>query len=71
MEKDVFPDPKAAAQLKQVIFVRTDTDKEPKLTQKLGVIGLLDIRFATSDGKIVHKPIDFQNAESSSERLGN
>ena len=70
MEKTVFPDPKVAAQLKQVVFVRIDTDKEPELTQKLGVVGLPDIRFATLDGKIVHKTIGFQDAESFSERLG-
>ncbi len=69
MEKDVFPDPKVAAQLKRVVFVRIDTDQEPELTQKLGVVGLPDIRFAASDGKIIHKTIGFQDAESFSERL--
>ncbi len=37
-------------------------NKEPELTQKLGVIGLPDIRFATPDGKIIHKTIGFQDA---------
>lgn len=69
MEKDVFPDPKVAAQLQQVIFVRIDTDQEPELTQKLGVVGLPDIRFASPDGKIINKTIGFQDAESFSERL--
>lgn len=70
MEKNVFPDPKVAAQLKRVVFVRIDTDQEPELTQKLGVVGLPDIRFATSDGKIVNKTIGFQDAEAFSEQLG-
>jgi thioredoxin:protein disulfide reductase len=69
MEKNVFPDPKVAAQLKRVVFVRIDTDQEPELTQKLGVVGLPDIRFATSDGKIVNKTIGFQDADSFSEQL--
>lgn len=69
MEKDVFPDPKVTAQLKRVVFVRIDTDQEPELTQKLGVVGLPDIRFATSSGKIVHKTIGFQDAESFSDQL--
>lgn len=69
MEKDVFPDPKVATQLKQVIFVRIDTDQEPELTQKLGVVGLPDIRLAAPDGKIINKTIGFQDAESFSERL--
>jgi thiol:disulfide interchange protein DsbD len=69
MEKDVFPDPKVAVQLKRVVFVRIDTDQEPELTQKLGVVGLPDIRFATSSGKIVHKTIGFQDADSFSSQL--
>jgi thiol:disulfide interchange protein len=69
MEKEVFPDPKVAAQLKQVVFVRIDTDLEPELTQKLGVVGLPDIRFATSSGKIVHKTIGFQDTESFAKQL--
>ncbi|HXG85736.1 MAG TPA: thioredoxin domain-containing protein, partial [Pyrinomonadaceae bacterium] len=69
MEKDVFPDLKVAAQLKRVVFIRIDTDQEPELTQKLGVVGLPDIRFATSSGKIVHKTIGFQDADSFSAQL--
>ncbi len=61
---------KVAAQLKQVVFVRIDTDQEPELTRKLGVVGLPNIRFATSDGKIIHKTIGFQDVESFSEQLG-
>lgn len=69
MEKSVFPEPKVAAQLKQVLFVRIDTDKEPELTQKLGVVGLPDIRFVTPTGKIVNKTVGFQDAESFSAQL--
>ena len=69
MEKEVFSDPKVAARLKQVIFIRIDTDKEPELTQKLGVVGLPDIRFATSGGELIHQSIGFQDAESFSKQL--
>lgn len=69
MEKEVFPDPEVAARLKKVIFLRIDTDKEPELSKQLGVVGLPDIRFATSEGKIVHKSVGFQNAASFSKQL--
>jgi thiol:disulfide interchange protein len=69
MEKDVFPNPRVAALLKKVIFVRIDTDKESELTHKLGVVGLPDIRFANADGKIVSKTVGFQDVEAFSEGL--
>lgn len=69
MEETVFPAPKVAARLKQVVFVRIDTDKYPELTQKLGVVGLPDIRFASTDGKIVNKTVGFQNADTFSAQL--
>lgn len=69
MEKEVFPDPQMATRLKKVVFVRIDTDKEPDLSQKFGVAGLPDIRFATSDGKITRKLLGFQNADSFSQQL--
>ena len=69
MESDVFPDPEVAARLKKVVFVRIDTDKESELSEKLGVVGLPDIRFVSNDGKIVQKNIGFLNAESFAKKL--
>jgi thiol:disulfide interchange protein len=69
MESQVFPDREVAARLKKVVFVRIDTDKEPELSEQLGVVGLPDIRFATSDGRIVRKSVGFQNAPDFSKQL--
>jgi thiol:disulfide interchange protein len=62
MEREVFPDSRVARKLKEVVFVRIDTDAEPELSQKLGVIGLPDFRFVTSDGKTVRRTTGFVNA---------
>lgn len=69
MEKEVFPDPKVVELLKRVVFLRIDADKEPELTEKLGVVGLPDIRFVSSEGKIVNKSTGFITVESFSKKL--
>jgi thiol:disulfide interchange protein len=69
MENEVFTNPKLAERLKRVVFVRIDTDEEPELSEKLGVVGLPDIRFFTSDGKFVHKSVGFMTAETFSKQL--
>ncbi len=69
MEKEVFPAPQIAERLKKVIFVSIDTDKEPELSAKIGVAGLPDIRFYSSDGRLLNKTIGFQTIESFSVRL--
>lgn len=69
LEKEVFANPKLEAQLRKVVLVRIDTDIEHELSKKLGVVGLPDIRFATSDGRIVHKSVGFQDAESFKQQL--
>lgn len=69
MEKEVFPDPKIAERLKKVIFVSIDTDKEPEMSAKLGVVGLPDIRFFSSNGRLLNKTVGLQTVESLSKRL--
>lgn len=69
MEKEVFPDPKVAERLKQVVFVRVDTDKEPELSQKLGVVGLPDVRYFNTDAKFIGKSMGYITAESFSKKL--
>ena len=69
MEKEVFPDPKVAEQLKRVVFLRIDTDQEPELSEKLGVVGLPDIRFFSSDAKFIDKSTGFITTESFSKTL--
>jgi thiol:disulfide interchange protein len=69
MENEVFPNPKLAERLKQIVFVRIDTDEEPELSEKLGVVGLPDIRFFTSDARFVYKSVGFMTAETFSKKL--
>lgn len=63
MEKTTLVDPRVAAILEQIIFIRVDTDKHPDLAQKLGVIGLPDIRFVAPDGRVLRQLRGYQDAE--------
>lgn len=64
MEKTTLVDSRVAALLKQVIFVRIDTDTYPEMAQKLGVVGLPDIRFVAPDGRVLRQLRGFQDADS-------
>ncbi len=64
MEKTTLVDPRITALLKQVIFVRIDTDAYPEMAQKLGVVGLPDIRFVTPDGRVLRQLRGYQDADS-------
>lgn len=63
MEKTTLVDPRVVERLKQVIFVRLDTDQRPEIAQKLGVVGLPDIRFVTPNGRMLRQLRGFQDAE--------
>ena len=63
MEKETFADPQVAALLKQVVFVKIDTDEHPAVARHFGVVGRPDIRFLNSDGQEVRRLTDFQDAE--------
>lgn len=62
MEKTTLIDPRVAELLKQVILVRIDTDRQPEIARKLGVVGLPDIRFVAPDGRILRQLRGFQDA---------
>lgn len=64
MEKTTLLDSRVTALLEQVIFVRVDTDQHPDLAQKLGVVGLPDIRFVAPDGRALRQLRGFQEAAS-------
>jgi thioredoxin-related protein len=53
MEKTTFTDAKVTELLQRCILVRIDVDQYEELAQRLGVIGLPDLRFVTPDGKVV------------------
>ena len=64
MEKTTLVDPNVAEFLKQVIFVRIDTDANADIAQKLGVVGLPDIRLVAPDGRVLRQLRGFQEAGS-------
>ena len=64
MEKTTLVDSHVMELLKQVIFVRIDSDAYPEIAQKLGVVGLPDIRFVAPDGRVLRQLRGFQEAAS-------
>jgi thiol:disulfide interchange protein len=60
MEKTTFADAMVKELLERCIFVRIDVDQHEELTQRLGVVGLPDIRFVLPDGKVFQKLRDYQ-----------
>lgn len=64
MEKTTFANSRVAALLKRYVVVRIDTDQHVDLAALLGVVGLPDIRFVTSDGKVVRQLRGFQDADA-------
>lgn len=64
MELTTFADAKVKELLDRCIFVKIDTDQQPELAGRLGVVGLPDIRFVSPDGAVIHRLRGFQDAES-------
>ena len=64
MEKTTLVDRRVVELLKQVVFVRLDTDQHTEIAQQLGVVGLPDIRFVAPDGLMLCQLRGFQEAES-------
>ncbi len=64
MEKTTFVDARVIALLQRCVLLRIDTDAQPELAQKLGVVGLPDIRLAASDGNIIRQLRGFLDAET-------
>jgi len=69
MEKTTFADAKVKELLDRCVLVRIDTDQQPDLAKRLGVVGLPDIRFVSPDGKMIHQLRGFQSAESFADAL--
>lgn len=63
MERTTLVDSRVVELLKQVVFVRIDTDQQPEIAEKLGVVGLPDIRFAATDGRLLRQLRGFQTAQ--------
>ena len=64
MEKTTFTDAKVKELLQRCILVRIDVDQHEELAQRLGVIGLPDLRFVTPEGKVVQKLRGYQFPDS-------
>ena len=69
MEKETFADPKVKAVLQNVVLLKIDTDKEPALSEKFGVVGLPDFRLLTNKGKEFRRLRGFQTANDFSTSL--
>ncbi len=63
MEKTTLVDRRIVGLLEQVVFIRIDTDQNSEIAQKLGVLGLPDIRFVAPDGRMLHQLRGFQEVE--------
>jgi thiol:disulfide interchange protein len=64
MEKSTFADARVKELLASCVVVKIDTDKEPEIAQRLGVVGLPDIRFVSPDGKVIHQLRGYQSADN-------
>lgn len=64
MERTTFADAKVKELLERCILVRIDVDQHEELTQRLGVVGLPDIRLVTPDGKVFQKLRGYQFPDS-------
>lgn len=63
MEKTTLMNSRVIELLKQVVFVLIDTDQQPEIAERLGVVGLPDIRFAATDGRLLRQLRGFQTAQ--------
>src|SRR5262249_55575158 len=69
MERTTFADAKVKELLRQCVLVTVDVDRQEELAQRLGVVGLPDIRFVSADGRVIHKLRGFQTPDSFAETL--
>ncbi len=63
MEKTTLVDRRVAELLDHIVFVRVDTDRHSEIAQKLGVVGLPDIRFVLPDGRMFRQLRGYQDVE--------
>ncbi len=63
MERETFADAKIKGLLQSIVLLKIDTDQEPVLSEKFGVVGLPDLRLMTSAGKEFRRLRGFQPAE--------
>jgi thiol:disulfide interchange protein len=69
MEVETFADARVKALLGRCIFLSVDTDRQPELSRRLGVVGLPDIRLTLPDGRIVRGLRGFKDAEAFAHEL--
>jgi thiol:disulfide interchange protein len=64
MEKTTFADAKVKELLERCVLVRIDVDQYEELTERLGVVGLPDLRLVSPDGKVFKKLRGYQFPDS-------
>lgn len=63
MEKETFADARVKALFEKIVLLKIDTDKEPALSEKFGVVGLPDIRLIKINGNEFRRLRGFQAAD--------
>lgn len=69
MEQTTFADARVKDLLERCVVVKIDTDQQEGIAQRLGVIGLPDIRFVMPDGTVVRHLRGFQDANAFASEL--
>lgn len=64
MERTTFADARVRELLSHSVLVKIDTDQQPEIAERLGVVGLPDIRFVSPEGKVIHRLRGYQDAET-------
>ncbi len=63
MEKETFADVKVKELLQSIVLLKIDTDKEPILSERFGVVGLPDFRLMSSNGEEFRRLRGFQTVD--------
>lgn len=64
MEKTTFVDANVTRLLARVVVVRIDTDQRAEVAERMGVVGLPDIRLVKPNGSVIRQLRGYIDAES-------
>lgn len=64
MEKTTFVDARVAKLLARAVVVRIDTDQQAEVAERMGIVGLPDIRLVKPDGNVIRHLRGYIGAEA-------
>lgn len=64
MEKTTFVDARVVKLLARAVVVRIDTDQQAEVAERMGVVGLPDIRLVKPDGSVIRQLRGYVDAET-------